>query len=149
VIVELIEKFTATIGESARWHAKEQSVYWIDVKNPVIFRHNQYNKKTNEVGAREVFINFPESQGYPDGLCMDEHDHLWVAGWGKYHIYNYSPNGQLVKKIAFPAKNITSCALDADKNRLFVTSANFELVDREGVGDKAGKMFVCSNIYGA
>lgn len=76
------------------------------------------------LGPRGVFVAFEPGWGYPDGMTTDTEGALWVAHWGGGRISRFAPDGRLLRSIALPAVNITSCAFAGDRlDRMFVTSA--------------------------
>lgn len=46
--VELVTDIKAELGEGPLWSAQEQSIYWIDVTQRKVFRHNLETKKTEQ-----------------------------------------------------------------------------------------------------
>jgi xylono-1,5-lactonase len=90
------------------------------------------------LGPRERFLRFEDGWGSPDGMTVDADAHLWIAHWGGGRISRFDPAGRLVRSIALPATNITSCAFAGDAlDRLFVTSSR---IDAEGESH-AGALF--------
>lgn len=123
------------------WSPDKSKFYFTDSMTRTIYQY-QFNKKTCEISNREPFITFTEAQGYPDGLCIDRSGNILIAGWASFHVYQYSPLGELVDSIKLPAKNLTSCRFGGkDFKTLFVTSANFDLADINDVGEHAGAVF--------
>jgi sugar lactone lactonase YvrE len=51
-------------------------------------------------------------QGYPDGMCLDAEEHLWIAMWGLGRVHRYSPTGELVSVIVL-APDVSSVAFAA------------------------------------
>jgi sugar lactone lactonase YvrE len=66
-----------------------------------------------------------ESCAVPDGLTTDATGAVWVAMWGAAEIRRYSPEGNLLTRIALPAAQPTSVALHG--NRALVTTARLGL----------------------
>jgi len=81
-------------------------------------------------GQAEVFIDLRRQNLNPDGAVIDRYGNLWNAQWGASEVACYNPAGELIKRITFPAKQIscpafgglnmdlllaTSAAVDADK----------------------------------
>ena len=77
-----------------------------------------------QLSHRSVFLRFGSGDGYPDGMTVDSEGGLWIAFWGGARVSRYSAGGELVRTIALPASQITSCAFGgAGLDRLYVTSA--------------------------
>lgn len=73
---------------------------------------------------RQPWLQFPTGWGFPDGMTTDAEGHVWIAHWGGGRISRFDPEARLVRSIALPATNITSCAFAGPAlDRLFVTSA--------------------------
>jgi sugar lactone lactonase YvrE len=138
-MIEMDKGFITSNGMG--WSPDKTRFYFTDSLTRCIYRY-RFNQKTCQIDNREVFIQYPEKNGYPDGLYIDQEGFIWVAGWASYHIYQYSPKGKLVDSLAFPAKNLTSCCFGGkDLKTLYVTSANFDLSDLSDVGEHAGALF--------
>lgn len=60
------------------------------------------------IAGRKVFCNLPQHpsntpvKNLPDGIKIDEEDHLWVAHYGMGYIYRISPDGNLCQSIKLP-----------------------------------------------
>lgn len=144
-ITEMDAGFTTSNGMG--WNIHKTQFYFIDSMSHTVYRY-VYHRDNNTISQKEVFIQFEASQGYPDGLWVDKNDCIWIAGWGNHRVYQYSPEGILLDYIAFPAKNITSCCFGGrDGNTLFATSANFDLSGLDDVGENAGAVFVCDDVF--
>jgi len=73
---------------------------------------------------KQVFIDFNQYAGFPDGMTVDENDHIWIAHWSGGGISQFSPEGQQIQFIELPVKCPTSLTFAGEElDRLFVTSA--------------------------
>lgn len=64
-------------------------------------------------------------QGSPDGMCFDAEGCLWIAFWGGGCLRRYSVEGEMLRQIDLPARQITSMAFGGDDfETLVVTSAS-------------------------
>ncbi len=78
----------------------------------------------SDISAKEVFIRFAESDGFPDGMTTDRDGFLWVAHWDGGRISRFAPDGRLDRSIALPAKRVTNITFAGEAlDRMFVTSA--------------------------
>lgn len=99
-----------------------------------------YDKETGELSDRRPFITTPESQGVPDGLTIDNEDHLWSARWNGGHLHRYNPDGEEVLKIPFPARKVSNLAFGGPKlDQIYATTAGGQERPNEGSG--AGAIF--------
>ena len=113
-----------TISNGIVWTKDRRTMYYIDTPTQEIVAYD-FNPKTGAISNRRVVIKVPKEIGSPDGMTIDRNDMLWVAHWGGGGIYNWNPqNGKLLKKIAVPAPNVTSCAFGGENyDILFITTA--------------------------
>ena len=76
------------------------------------------------MGEPEPFIDLREAAVTPDGAVVDAAGTLWNAQWGANRVAAYSPEGEFIEAIAFPARQ-TSCPAfgGSDLGTLFCTSA--------------------------
>ena len=72
--------------------------------------------------------------GGPDGLAVDEAGAIWVAIYDGGCVARYLPDGKLDRKIAVPAKAVTSlCFGGKDRRDLYIVTAdNTDDPDRKG-----------------
>jgi xylono-1,5-lactonase len=83
-----------------------------------------------KLANKRVWKVFAEVEGYPDGMCFDAEGCVWVAHWGAGCISRFAPSGQLLRRIAIPATNVTNvCFAGPRLDRLFVTTARMGLSD--------------------
>jgi sugar lactone lactonase YvrE len=77
-----------------------------------------------ELSQASVWKVFDESEGSPDGMTIDSDGNVWVAFWGGACIRQFSPEGELLKKLPLPAPNITNVCFGGEAlDILLVTSA--------------------------
>jgi sugar lactone lactonase YvrE len=72
------------------------------------------------------------SSGFPDGLCVDSEDGVWVALYGGSAVHHYDSTGALTEVVELPVTNVTSCTLGgADLRTLYITTSRENLPDDE------------------
>lgn len=77
-----------------------------------------------ELSNKRVFIEFDETMGFPDGMTVDNDDHLWVASWNGHGLYRFNTQGKQVQFYRLPAPRITSLTFFGDDlTTIAVTSA--------------------------
>ena len=64
-------------------------------------------------------------RGFPDGICVDIDDMIWVAEWEGGKVCKWNPNnGEKIKEIKMPCKRVTSCCIGGENlDYLYITSA--------------------------
>lgn len=99
-----------------------------------------YDQKSGTLSNQRVHITTPAGEGVPDGLAVDAEGYIWSARWGGGHLFRYAPDGTEVKRIPFPAKNVTSVTFGGpDYTDIYVTTAGGN--DRGEEGSGAGAVF--------
>jgi sugar lactone lactonase YvrE len=74
--------------------------------------------------AQAVFAETRETEGYPDGMTVDQNGTLHVGHWDGAKVSRWSPDGLRLSDLAIPARNVTSLAFGgADMRRAAVTTA--------------------------
>lgn len=117
----------------------ETRFYFTDSPTRSIFVF-RYDRATGELSDRRPFLTLPEGEGVPDGLTVDDEDHIWSARWDGGHLFRYSPNGEEVLRIPFPARKVSSLAFGGPKLRqIYATTAGGPERATEGPG--AGAVF--------
>lgn len=85
-----------------------------------------------DISNKRVWVNFPEGQGSPDGMTVDNEGCIWVGHFGGSRITRFSPDGDVVEVIPMPVPNITSCTFGGDDlDTLYITTARTGLKDAD------------------
>ena len=63
--------------------------------------------------------------GKPDGCCMDDAGHLWVALWGGWGVVCFDPaSGRILARIEVPTSNVSSVTFGGpDLRDIYITTA--------------------------
>lgn len=118
-----------TLSNGLAWSRDGSRLYSVDTeRRRVLVR--AYDVASGRVGPRSVHLSFDD--GYPDGICIDAEEHLWIAMWGLGRIDRYSPSGELVGSIEVPAPHTSSVAFaGVDLDVLVITTATQDLDDEQ------------------
>jgi len=120
-----------SISNGLAWTSDGRIMYYIDTLKQSVQRF-YYDTLTGLLSDQRVALKFT-GEDWPDGMCIDENDHVWIAFYGAGKVCCYDPNSQ--KKLAqidVPAACTTSCTFGGENlDQLFITSAAKE-------GDRLG-----------
>ncbi len=127
----------ATISNGLGFSNDGKTLYHIDTPTRKVAKYS-YNIVTENVIFKNHCINIPDP-GYPDGLCVDIDDMLWIAEWEGGRVCKWDPTtGKKLQEINLPCKRITSCCLGGEnKEYLFITTAK----DTDNYESLAGGLF--------
>ncbi len=116
------------ISNGLAWSPDYKTFYHIDTPTRRVVAYD-YDFASGEIANPRVALEIPLGMGWPDGMTSDLQGRLWVALWGGAAITVWdAQKGDLLEKINFPAKNITSCAFGgSQQDTLYVTSARIGL----------------------
>jgi sugar lactone lactonase YvrE len=130
-----------TLSNGLAWTADGTRMYSIDTLRRVVFARS-YEPDTGGVGARTEFLRF--EGGFPDGMCLDAEEHLWIAMWGLGRVHRYSPDGELVAIVEVPAPHTSSVAFAGpDLDLLVITTATQELTETQVAEfPESGRLFI-------
>ena len=116
------------LSNGLAWSRDGSRLYSVDTERRVVFVR-PYDLASGRGGPRSVHLVF---DGYPDGMCMDAEEHLWIAMWGLGRVDRYSPSGELVASIDVPAPHTSSVAFAGpDLDLLVITTATQDLENRQ------------------
>ena len=119
------------ISNGLGWNSDSTKFYLTDSPKRVIYEYD-YDLKTSNIINRKVFAIIDEKDGYPDGLCVDEEDHIWSAHWDGWKITRYKPNGEIDSIYDLPVPKVTSCNFAGENlDTLFITTASIDLTKEE------------------
>ena len=94
-----------------------------------------YDVDTGGLSNRRVFVNTEESDGIPDGMTVDAEGYVWSARWDGSSLVRYSPEGEQISRIWFPARKVSSVIFGGeDYTDMYVTTAGGEDKIAEGPG---------------
>lgn len=101
-------------------------LYFIDTPTKKVGRY-QYQLESGAANFDRYVVEI-KGGAWPDGMCVDNDDMLWVAEWGGGQICRWNPeNGQKLREIKLPCINVSSCCLSGeDAEFLYVTTAKAE-----------------------
>ena len=121
-IHKMIDSVTTSNGIA--WSLDATKMYYIDTPTQKVTTWD-YDNETGEISNPRTTIEIPRSLGAPDGMTIDAEGNLWIALWGGSAVSCWDPeNGELLRTIEVPAKNVTSGAFgDDDLGTLYITTA--------------------------
>ncbi|MGW4929828.1 SMP-30/gluconolactonase/LRE family protein [Agromyces sp. NPDC004153] len=114
-----------TLANGLGWSVDGARLHTIDTLRRRVYTRD-YDMETGATGRRELLVEL--DAGFPDGMCVDAEDHLWIAVWGLGQVRRYTPGGDLVRVIEVPAPHTSSVAFaGARLDTLVITTAADEL----------------------
>jgi len=117
-----------TLSNGLAWAPNGYRFYSIDTLRQVVYSRSYY--PDGALGPRTEFLRV--SEGYPDGMCLDAEDHLWIAMWGLGEVRRYSPTGELVQTVTVPAPHVSSVSFAGPLlETLVITTATQDLSDEQ------------------
>lgn len=102
-----------------------------------------WDPKAKQLATREVFVEFTEEQGMPDGLIIDDEGFIWVAHWQGWRVTRFNPEGTIDLEIPLPVTTATCMVFGGKKlDELYITTAR-KCVEEEDLqkGPEAGDIF--------
>jgi D-xylonolactonase len=121
-----------------------KQMYYTDTRKREIYLFD-YDRASGEISNRRVFARVPSAEdtpgeGGPDGMTVDAEGYVWSARWGGGCLVRYTPSGQEERRIAFPAKKVSSVTFGGpDYADMYVTTAGGHQKEIDGPG--AGALF--------
>ena len=126
-----------TLSNGLAWSSDGSRMYSVDTLRRTVFvREHDHDRR----------VHLTIDVGHPDGIAVDEEDHLWVALWGAGAVQRYDPDGILVDRIDVPALHTSAVAFAGDDLRtLVVTTAYDQLTDEQRQAHPdSGRLFTTS-----
>jgi D-xylonolactonase len=116
-----------------------KQMYFTDTRDHTIYKFD-YDEHTGAISNRRVFVETEPGQGGPDGMTVDADGFIWSARWDGSCLVRYDPDGKEERRIAFPAKKVSSVAFGgADYTDMYVTTAGGHIKETDGQG--AGALY--------
>lgn len=112
-------------------------MYFTDSPRYTIWKYD-FDAATGSISNKREFavIDHFEHQykAEPDGLAVDQEGYVWSALWGACRVVRFSPAGELVRELHFPALRVSCPAFGGkDMDELFITTAALDEDDEEGL----------------
>jgi len=121
---EKLERLFGSVGISngMDWSMDLSRMFYIDTLS---MRVDQFDYQNGQISNRRPLVQVEESMGFPDGMCSDINDNIWVAFWLGSCVRCFDGrSGKQIEEIKLPAPKITSCVFAGEKlDRLIITSA--------------------------
>lgn len=117
------------------WTRDGSAMYYIDTPSKKIRRFD-YAPESGAISNETIAIDTEPWEGSPDGMTIDEDDHVWVAFCRGSAVHCFDPvRGELLQTIEIPVTGPTSCVFGgADLSTLYITTGKFPNLDEEGAG---------------
>jgi len=114
---------SVTVPNGLVWMRDGTLAVHVDSADDAVYGY-EFDAERGEFGRCEVFIDFSDVHGSPDGMALDEQGGLWIAMWGGSAVRRYDASGVLVDVLELPVTNVTSCAFGGeDGSTLLVTTS--------------------------
>jgi sugar lactone lactonase YvrE len=119
-----------------------RTFYHTDTNHRCIYRMD-YDRATGEVSNRSVLLRTPPNEGAPDGMAVAADGTIWSARWNGRALFHYDAEGDLLGRVPFPVKKVSSVAFGGDDYAIaYVTTACGEGGSRsDEEGHHAGSLF--------
>ncbi|HEX9100349.1 MAG TPA: SMP-30/gluconolactonase/LRE family protein [Candidatus Dormibacteraeota bacterium] len=112
-----------TISNGPAFDAAGTTMYFTDTARGRIERFH-VDPETGALSERKLFVQMKTGRENPDGMAVDQEDHVWVAVWGSSEVRRYHPDGSLAETVRVPTRQPSSvCLIGSERPQLFVTSA--------------------------
>lgn len=128
-----------TISNGLAWCPINQVAYYIDTVTRTIF------KTDPDVLDLVPFVTVPETDFWPDGLCLAADGGVWVALNGAGKVVRYNTQGIRDAEIQVAAAQVTACTFGGpDLTTLYITTSRENLPD--DADPQAGSVFVAPGV---
>jgi len=133
-----------TVSNGLDWSPDQRTFYFVDTIPGSIYAYD-FETGCGELTNKRVLVNIPESEGRPDGLCVDADGGIWCAIWDGWRVNRYTPDGKLDRSIDLPVPRPTSVAFGGPNlDTLYITSARTRLPARTlAEAPLSGGVFAC------
>ena len=119
---ELLSSLTQSNGMG--WTEDGRTFFHIDTPTNKVMKYD-YDLDLGVLSNPQLVVEITDG-GFPDGMCVDIDDHIWVAEYSGKRICKWdSQTGEQLIEIPMPVSNVTSCCIGGrDKDMLYITTAH-------------------------
>jgi sugar lactone lactonase YvrE len=114
-----------SISNGICWNEKANTLYYIDTATMSV-RAFDYDLDRGRIRNPRTVISVDPSEGFPDGMTIDQEGMLWIAHWEGWQVARWNPHtGKKIASISVPVSRVTSCVFGGEKmNQLYITTAH-------------------------
>lgn len=136
-----------SISNGIGWSPDGSLLYYVDTPTHRVDVFD-FDVATGELADRRPLCTLDDTDGVPDGLCVDADGCVWVAVNGGGEVRRYTPRGALDTTVAVPARQVTACCFGGDDlGDLYVTTGREHFTDADDAASPlAGSLFVASGL---
>ncbi len=129
-VIKKIEN--TTISNGLVWSKDQKNFYFIDSHTQEVHAYD-YDVLSGKIADKKIVARIDPKVGLPDGMAIDQEDHLWVALWDGGKVIRVDPTtGSTVFEVILPAPKITSCAFGGKNlDELYITSSSYSMGPEE------------------
>jgi sugar lactone lactonase YvrE len=133
-----------TVSNGMAWSSDDRTFYFIDSGTFSVDAFD-FNLSTASLTNRRSVVSFLQSEGIPDGMCIDEDDAIWVAVSGRGQIHRYLPERTLDAVIDLPVSRVTSCSFGGtDLSDLYITTHSALMTEADRAAEPcSGGLYRC------
>jgi sugar lactone lactonase YvrE len=118
-----------SISNGIAFSIDNKNMFYIDTPTKKVVKYD-YDLKLGKISGKSDLIEF-NTNSFPDGMCIDNDQNLFIAEWGGGCISKWDTRtGILLNRYQLPVLNITSCAIDINKN-IYITTAKSENINEQ------------------
>jgi sugar lactone lactonase YvrE len=130
-----------TNSNGIAWSRDGKTVFYIDTPRREILAFDYQDGEMTHVRS---CISTTHIEASPDGMCIDENDHLWVAFCHGACVCCFDPaSGCELRRIELPCLETTACAFGgAELNELYVTTG----IHKSVIEEHAGRLLVIKDL---
>ncbi len=117
------------------WTKDGSTMYYIDTPSKKV-RAFDFDRVTGAISNERIAIDTAALEGSPDGMTIDENDHVWIAFCRGGCVRCFDPaSGEVLETIELPISGPTSCAFGGESlDTLYITTGSFGNPDEPEAG---------------
>src|SRR5260370_21714150 len=107
-------------------------MYFSDTARKRIDRFH-VDPESGALSDRTLFVQMKGGRENPDGMAVDDEDHVWVAVWGSSEVRRYRPDGSLAETISVPTRQpSTVCVIGGEAPRVVLSHPPIRVDSSQG-----------------
>jgi len=110
------------ISNGMDWSVDKTKMYYIDT---LAMKVELFDYNNGQISNRRTLVEISDGMGYPDGMCSDSEDNIWVAFWMGSCVRGFDgKTGKQIAEIKLPVPKVTSCCFAGENlDQLIITTA--------------------------
>lgn len=127
-------------GNGIGWSPDKKTMYLHDSCAQYIYAYD-YDNESGDISNARVLRCFIDTPHEPDGMVVDSEGNIWVAMFGGHCVMVLDPQGNTIKTIKAPARNMACTTWGGKNHNIIYAVSAYDKTPNRDPSDQGGHLF--------